>query len=307
MVRNAGDSTFNLPLQDAIFSSRIQGSFGLVDSVEIRRALSARGMQTFHRLCDLLGGPMYELFGVGSHRYELEQFFGLSSSRSREVAWSTAALCCKNWNQRRFLKRFGLQSVSDLVDWVRLPEELLRWREQQKPVLLVGWHAGVPYGAAGGLLKKELETLFCVGPQPPFTVPPGLVFVTTDGSDQNRAEALHTTLGHLNRGGMVYLVADHPVFSTRRVAMWNREISMAPSLGMLARISGAVTVPMVSRWSSLGRIKLEHGEGLVFSDETALYRELGAWFEKYFREHPEDLEPKFLMKLAFSPKVKEQS
>jgi Bacterial lipid A biosynthesis acyltransferase len=259
--------------------------------------------QGTNRIMDLLSGPFYELFGMGTSRFELESFFGVPPECSRRVAWASAGACCKNWNLQRVVRRFGLEAAAELLDWARGPQELCHWHQTGQPLILVTWHSGAPYGVAAGLWKIGIKTLFLVGPPPPFPPPDGLTYVATEGDGLKRAEALHGALRHLRDGGAVYVVADHPTYSKTQVPMWGRQISFAPSIGMLARVSGAMVIPILSRWTPRGRIEIKYGDPFRYHQggPDDLYRRVGEWFEAHFLAHPEELEPKYLMKLIFSP------
>ena len=267
-----------------------------------RATLIARFYRTLNRFCDWLGGPLHELFGVGASRYEFEELLGASSEVSGRLARSSASLACRNWNHQRFVRRFGLESVQSSVSWARYPEELVRLQQQGKPVLLLGWHSGVPYGLAAGLSAEGLQALFCVGPPPPFQVPSCLTFVATSGGGLERAEALHRTLAHLRQGGTAYLVADSPTLSENRVILWGREVSMAPGIGLLAKVTGATVIPVVTRWTKAGGIEIVCGDSLGFwQSEQELYEKVGGWFEQRFQDHPEELEQKYMMRWLYCP------
>jgi lauroyl/myristoyl acyltransferase len=200
------------------------------------------------------------------------------------------------------VRRFGLESVESSVSWARYPEELLQLRRQNKPVLLLGWHSGVPYGLAAGLSKEGLQALFCVGPPPPFKVPPSLTFVATSGGGLERAEALHQTLAHLRKGGLVYLVADSPTLSENRATLWGREVSMSPGVGLLAKVTGAAIIPVATRWTKTGGIEIVCGDSLSsWETERELYEKVGDWFEQRFCSHPEELEQKYMMRWLYCP------
>ncbi len=267
-----------------------------------RAKLIERAYRTLNRLCDRLGGPLHELFGVGASRYEFEELLGASPEVSARLARASASLACRNWNHQRFVRRFGLESVQSSVSWARYPERIVQLQQQGKPVLLLGWHSGVPYGLAAGLSREGLKAVFCVGPPPPFKVPQGLTFVATSGGGLQRAEALHQTLAHLRQGGTAYMVADSPTMSENRVSLWGREVSLAPGIGLLTKVTGATVVPVVSRWTDAGGIELVCGDPLDFwQDERELYEQVGRWFEQRFRTHPEELEQKYMMRWLYCP------
>ncbi|MCA9778174.1 MAG: hypothetical protein KC800_15715 [Candidatus Eremiobacteraeota bacterium] len=265
-----------------------------------KRELIARLYRALNRLYGRLGTPLHELFGVGASRYEYEELLGVSPELAGKLARTSAALSCRNWNHQRFVRRFGLDCVQRSVCWSNFPDELVQLQRESKPVILLGWHSGVPYGLAAGLAQQGLQALFCVGPKPPFVVPEGLTFVATSGGDLARAEALHKTLLSLRAGGTIYMVADAPTSSENRVTMWGRAVSLAPGIGMLAKVTGATVIPVVSRWRENGGVELVCGESLPeCRSEAELYQQIGLWFEQRFRSHPEELEQKYMMRWLY--------
>ncbi len=270
--------------------------------VGLRRGLLRAGFTSL----DLLSPILHEVFGLGPSRYELESLLGFSPAQSRRAAWGGTALAAKNFNLRRLLRRGGSPILEGLVGWARPPEQLHAWQQQGQAVLLLGWHAGPPFALAQALSQAGLSALFCVGPAPNYRLPPGIDYVATDGGAACRAEALHRAVQHLRQGKTVYLLADHPYLSSRRVSMLGREVSLSPSLGMLARLSRAHLVPVTARWLPGGRIQVEAYPGRLGHklDEESLYSELAAFFEHYLVTHPGELEEKFVAKLLFgAPEV----
>jgi len=273
-----------------------------VNVASLRRTLLRAGFTGL----DLVAPILHEVFGLGPSRYELESLLGFGPAQSRQAAWGGTALAAKNFNLRRLLRRGGSPILEGLVRWARPPEQLYLWQQQGQAVLLVGWHAGPPFALAQALSSAGLSALFCVGPTPNYRLPTGIDYVATDGGAACRAEALHRAVQHLRQGKTVYLLADHPYLSSRRVPMLGREVSLSPSLGVLARLAQARVVPVTARWLPRGCIEVEaYPERLAPQlDEEDLYAELAEFFGHYLSTHPGQLEEKFVAKLLFgAPEV----
>lgn len=247
--------------------------------------------------CDSLGWLLHELFGLGPGLYELEKLLDLPRPVSQRAAWASAALTAKNHNLRRLLRHFGSAILEGCVRWHTPPHELRERQHRQQATLLVGWHLGAPFALAQALSQEGLQALFCVGPPPGHRVPPGIEFVTSDGGLMQRSKALHQALHALKKGETVYVVADHPEISKQTVAMWGRPISLAPSLGMLARLGQAQVIPVISSWQRGGWMEVRHFDPLAAASEAEVFQEIGRFFEDYIRLHPALLEEKSLMKL----------
>jgi lauroyl/myristoyl acyltransferase len=203
----------------------------------------------------------------------------------------------RNLVLRRLIERRGAAVVVELLGAVDAGP-LLRLREAGRPVVIVSWHHGPPWGSAAALRRLGLAGL-CPTTRP--LLPPGEAdgpvrhwCVELGGPD---AAFLKEALAELERGGVVSMNLDWREPRGIPVTLLGRRARVAPGAAWLARHAGARLVPATRRWSA-GRIEVRFHEPLAEPElpreparafEQALLQTAGAWFDAWLRANPETL------------------
>jgi hypothetical protein len=230
---------------------------------------------------------------------ELEELLGAFEERNpRPVQRRIAAGELRNRAIMYMMKNTGPALLAGLIR-VRGAEVIQRLRDEEVPVVIVFWHAGVIRSLETALTGLGYSLLVSAS-QPPRGSDPGYGWhLVTD-----RASGAHfvmEALKALQRGVLPVLALDGPSPKSDRVPFFGRSIPAPASAALLARRGGARIVPATSRWIGLSpRIEVTLHEPMVTPElrgcvpaawDRETMERLLTWFEGYMRAHPQDLRP----------------
>lgn len=213
----------------------------------------------------------------------------LGPRAAARVAWRLGALEARNRLLIDGIRRGGIDPVRRLM---RPPPEA--FAALRPPLILGSFHVGAvqALGAAverlpGPMLMMRLGMLYT--PASPVEV------ASTEGDDQQRAASFRRALDHLNGGGFLLVVLDHPPGPGLRVSCLGRPLELARGPFALSRLTGAPLVPLAARWRG-GAVEIEAGEALHRSlamgpdaMEGAQAASAAGWLERYLLESPAEL------------------
>jgi hypothetical protein len=200
---------------------------------------------------------------------------------ARMLAMEIGALNERNRVLVRCLLRRGLDPIRPLVT------SSLDVIDQ--PCILALFHTGALHAIGAALERMQRPVLaFRIGriftPRPPLTI------LSTKGTPESRAGALHQALLHLRHGGIVAMALDDAPDQTIEARCFGRPLAIAPGAFALARWSAVPIVPVTACWRS-SRIQIDMHDAIESASEAA------AWLENYLRESPSELTLGLLRKL----------
>ena len=229
-----------------------------------------------YRLAAWLGAFRHRLTRRWPTTGEVQALFPhLEPRAATAVATRIAALHERNLLLVRTIVGDGIDPVRPLVS---VAESLTT---MQGPKILGTFHIGALH-AIGAALERlrspvlELRSGTLFAPRAPLQVQ------STEGSDQQRAAALHRALRHLRDGGLVVMTLDVVADRGFDTACLGHPLRVAPGAFALARWTNAPIVPVVSRWVSSG-IHVHSDEPVRSPDEAA------QWLERFLIASPSEI------------------
>jgi hypothetical protein len=206
----------------------------------------------------------------------------LAPRAAARAAWKIGALEARNRLLVDVLRREGLEPVRRLMRPASEAFAALR-----PPLILGTFHVGAmqALGAAverlpGPVLLLRLGMLY--SPSPPVEI------LSTEGDEQCRAFSFRRALYHLQEGGFVLLALDGSPGPGLRVPCLGRTLELARGPFALARLTGALLVPLVARWRK-SEVEAEVGAAIGGMEEGALAGSAARWLEGYLRAAPEEI------------------
>jgi hypothetical protein len=242
-------------------------------------------------------------FGALLHRWRLQppsaatlaELLGRTDRAPLEpAARASAALRLKNHVAIAAVGRRGLTGLGELI---RPPVPLAELADRPRGIVLVTVHLGAPFGVRAALER--------------WTIPVIRLRDLELRHAEGRARGLKEAVDALRRGGVVLAVLDGPGgTSTEPVPCLGRQIVFRRGPLVLARLTGAPIVPVVSSWTPDHHIELRLGATLAAAsrDQTTFEPDAAAvlarWFEDHIRAHPEDLWPFTIRNLLAAPRCR---
>lgn len=210
-------------------------------------------------------------------------FPDLARMSAEEAARGIAALNERNRLLVRAILRHGTEPLRPLVSVERSLSAL------DAPMILATYHVGAVHALGPALerLRRPVLALrdgHLIDPQPPLTI------LSTEGTSQARALALHQALAHLRGSGFVIMAVDDVPDRSIETRCLDRRLLLAPGAFALARWSGAPIVPVVARWRG-NQIRVEAGH------EVANPQEAATWLQDYLLDKPSELTLGLMRKL----------
>lgn len=154
------------------------------------------------------------------------------------------------------------------------------------PAVLATFHMG-SLAALGALLERLPAPVSIIRGAGQVTARRSRYLRTSEGEAQRVAaviQAIHT----LRQGGFVLVVADGPATARVEQILLGRPISLPSGAFALARLSGAVLVPVAARWRGAA-VEILAGDPIPPAPEATMASALVGWLERYLRDHPEEL------------------
>jgi hypothetical protein len=268
---------------------------GLSDAacrVHPRLALAAAGAA---------GRVSHRLRAASPSSSEIDDLFSAANAIAAPDPHATAraisALRFRNRTILSLVRRQGLAPLARLVD----PRSAARLRDQLRPsgpAIIITWHLGALFGAAAVLVHAGIPAL-AIRLTAVYEPTGSLELAFTGTFPEVRAATMWKAASRLKRGGVVLMAADGPdAERTSEIGCLGRRVTFARGPFSLARLTGAVLVPMVPRWERSGTIAAVVGEHLqpggppgdrTQSFEIAAAAAAAAWCESHVLASPQDL------------------
>jgi lauroyl/myristoyl acyltransferase len=280
---------------------RIVDAVASLDPRTVAELASAAG-----RLAQRLGGrPRPE---------DVKSVFGghpvLASRDPIRTAREMSGFAYRNRAVSAVARRHGISAVTGLVDAGSLPA-LAPLLDRRAPGVVVTWHLGPGCGLSAAFELLGIASLAIVR-RPLPAMDQRSQTVLTGGGEADRTAALWRAVRHLKEGGLVVIAADGLSGERgRRVGFLGRGIRLARGPFVLARLSGAPILPVVTSWTRDTSIRAELGPPLDIvpspadgdAFEEAAAAATASWMEQRVLRSPEEMRPHTLRWLAVSPRV----
>jgi hypothetical protein len=207
-------------------------------------------------------------------------------------------------------RRYGVSAVTGLVDAGCLGD-LAVLKPPHPAAVLVTWHLG-PAGAISAAFDRVGIDALAVVRRPLAALDGRGAYVLAGGGEAERAAALWRAVRYLKDGGLVVIAADGLAGDrSRPVTFLGRRVLLARGPFVLARLSGAPLIPIVSGWTPEGQIRVQIGSTLDVgvppaageAFETAAAAATASWIEGRVVESPTDLRPHTLRWLRAAPRA----
>ena len=264
-------------------SLRWTAAYRTYDRLALR--LTARHPQAGFRALTLLGHLANRCALHGPSPGELADLYGpLPRRLLARVARDVAALRLKNRAANAIFRRAGIEHLARLVrspGAVRL-EEIYAGK---RPALLIAWHVGPLLGVSAALHRAKV---------------PALILRNLPlNSAAARSRTLKQAVDHLRGGGLVLAVPDGPGgANTDHVECLGRRVVLRRGPFMLARVTGAPIIPIVTAWEPDGSISVRvdppldrrsSPEDAAASFDHELAGLAARWLEAYLRAEPQEI------------------
>ena len=237
-----------------------------------------------YRLADRLGSTRNALTRRWPAADEVRILFPqLDERAATQLAREMGALHERNRVLVHLIAKRGLDPLRSIVT---MGETL---RSLNPPRIFGTFHVGA-LNAIGAALEQLGAPVLAfrrgtiLKPRPPLEI------VSTRGTDQDRAAALHRALRHLRHGGFVVLALDEAPSRGIETSCLQHNLRLAPGAFALQKWSGAPINPLFARWT---------GDGIVVdaADDVRTADDAAAWLESYVSASPSELTLGLLRKL----------
>lgn len=261
------------------------------------------------RIAQLLGlsGPTAQEVGA--------VFADLSTVRRRQVARAIAAQRFSNALLRRVVARVGIEAFARRVR-CEGESQFIGLAVRRHPVVLVPWHCGPVHAISPALIKLGVPALV-VRHEPQFEAAQGIEYVYSRGHDAVGSRALKRATEILRKGGVVVMPAGVPSVPFELPPgpyhLFGRSAHLFRGPAVLARLGGAEVIPVVPRWrgeevvvgfaAPIPRPAFVPGRGVADAFDSEFVSSLAGWWERYLREHPEDMWILSLRAIARMPRA----
>jgi lauroyl/myristoyl acyltransferase len=273
-------------------------------------------MRFLFGLANRVGGLAQSLGITGPAPHEVGAVFsGMSPARQQEVARAIAGRRFANAMLRLVLERVGTDAFARRVR-CEGEEHLLDLTRRRQPVLLVPWHCGPLHAISPALIKLGVPALVMRARAPRFGPGRGIEYLYPGHyDDAARARVLKRGVEWLRAGGAMVMLTGLPTPPFERLPgpyrLFGRAVQLLMGPAALARLGAAQIIPVTPRWVE-GEIVVRFAAPLALpakgperGTEAEFDREvlglLAAWWERYLREHPEELWLFSLREIARSP------
>ncbi len=153
------------------------------------------------------------------------------------------------------------------------------------PAVLATFHMGT-LSALGALLERLPAPVSILLGGGRATARRSRYLRTSEGEEQ-RVGAVMQAIRTLRQGGFALVVADGPGTARVEQTLLGHPISLPSGAFAMARLSGAVLVPVAARWRGPG-VEIVAGDPIPPAAEATMASALVSWLERYLREHPEE-------------------
>ena len=260
----------------------------------------------------LVGRIVGRLRLYGATPDEIGALFGSLPDRRRRAIAQT--VCAAAWMDRvvsPLVQRVGYDDFNRMVV-SHCDEQIRRLHWERRAAILGFMHSGPLLGMSSTLHRLEIPALVITRARHHRGKTPLDVCHVADTAASRRF-TLKRAVDKLRTGGIVLWALDLPGTSRLRVRIFGRELAFARGPFAAARLSGALLLPLTACWTSRRRIEVRSGEPLgppghasrpsdhsrnrALAMEQALAADASAWFEDYYRKHPEQISMALLRKL----------
>jgi lauroyl/myristoyl acyltransferase len=161
------------------------------------------------------------------------------------------------------------------------------------PAIMATFHTGPIAAFASVLRNTRTHVLVFRRTRREQRHPSRHPFAETGETEDQRALALHQGARHLRDGGSVFMVFDPATASRIGAPFFGRSLQLARGPFVLARLSRAPIVPVITRWRGYS-VEVITGQPILHPDEDVMAAMVAGWLETYYTENPTEISERTL-------------
>lgn len=202
----------------------------------------------------------------------------------------------------KYLKRAPLADARKLVRWEHF-ERIRAPLDEGRPLIVALWHVGPLFASALGLRVLDRPVSVILHRKVTGEIPEGWELIYTERGRAAGIQAFRKGVARLKEGRPLAIACDVFCRDGDRLParVFGLDLELRRGFAAIARVSGAIIVPVTIRWSGTSTLVYEALPPLKSSDgdrsdreafELAVISEYARTVDAYMRLRPYDLDPR---------------